>query len=95
MCVQLNPDHHVKSTLASSLFGLRLVCRAVFTFSVQVVLALSVEQQLSVEGRQQELDTPALQAQLGLHQHDGAAVVARLWTRNDADLITGEDSDRK
>lgn len=60
------------------------------TVPVQPVFALTVEQQLVVDIRQQELDAPALNAQLVLHQHDGTAVVASLWTRDDSDLITEE-----
>lgn len=60
------------------------------TFPVQPVFALTVLQQFIVDIRQQELDTPALHAQLILHQHDGTAVVASLWTRDHADLITEE-----
>lgn len=54
------------------------------------MFALTVEQQLVVDIRQQELDTPALNAQLILHQHDRTAVVASLWTRDHADLVTEE-----
>lgn len=60
------------------------------TFPVQPLFALTVEQQLVVDIRQQELDTPALNAQLILHQHDGTAVVASLWTRDHANLVTEE-----
>lgn len=64
------------------------------TFSVQPVLALAVEQQFVVDIGQKELDTPALYTQLVLHQYNGAAVVAGLWTRNHTDLIT-EGADRQ
>lgn len=60
------------------------------TFPVQPLFALTVEQQLVVDIRQQELDTPALNAQLILHQHDGTAVVASLWTRDHSNLVTEE-----
>lgn len=52
------------------------------------MLALAVEQQLVVDVGQQELDAPALHAQLVLHQDDGAAVVASLGTRDHADLVS-------
>ena len=68
------------------------------TFPVEPVSALAVEQQLVVHVWQQELDTPALHTQLVFHQNDGTAVVAGLWTRDQADLITGgadkENQDR-
>lgn len=60
------------------------------------MFALTVEQQLVVNIRQEELDAPALYAQLVLHQHDGTAVVASLWTRDHANLITeGADTERE
>lgn len=54
------------------------------------MLALSVQQQLVVDVGQQELDAPALHAQLVLRQHDGAAVVSGLRTRDHPDLVTEE-----
>lgn len=64
------------------------------TFPVQPVFALAVEQQLVVDIWQQELDTPALDTQLVLHQHNRTAVVAGLWTQDHTNLITeGEDSE--
>lgn len=66
---------------------LSLMLRSV-TFPLQPVFALAVEQQLVVDIRQQELDTPALNTQLILHQQNGTAVVACLWTRDHANLIT-------
>lgn len=70
-------------------------CRAgSVTFPVQPVLALAVEQQFVVDIWQKELDTPALNTQLVLNQHDGAAVVACLWTGDHTDLIT-EGTDRE
>lgn len=58
------------------------------TFPVQPVFALAVEQQLVVDIWQQELDTPALNTQLVLYQHNRTAVVAGLWTWDHTDLIT-------
>lgn len=60
------------------------------TLAVQPVSALAVEQQLVVDVGQQELDAPALHAQLVLHQHDGAAVAAGLRTRDHPDLISAD-----
>lgn len=58
------------------------------TFPVQPVFALAVEQQLVVDIRQQELDTPALNTQLVFYQHNGTTVVAGLWTRDHTNLVT-------
>lgn len=66
------------------------------TFPVQPVFALAVEQQLVVDIWQQELDTPALNTQFVLHQHDGTAVVAGLWTRDHTNLVTvGADTENE
>lgn len=67
--------------------GEALLCSS-RTVAVQPMLALTVEQQLVVNVGQQELDAPALHAQLVLHQDDGTAVVASLGTRDHADLIS-------
>lgn len=61
------------------------------TFPVQPVFALAVEQQLIVDIWQQKLDTPALNTQLVLHQHNGTAVIAGLWTWDHTNLITGRE----
>lgn len=67
---------------------------SLLTFPLQPVFALAVEQQLVVDIWQQELDTPALHTQLVLHQHNGTAIVAGLWTRDHTDLITeGADTE--
>ena len=59
------------------------------------MFALAVEQQLVVDIGQQKLNTPALNTQLVLHQHNGTAVVAGLWTWDHTNLITeGEDRDK-
>lgn len=60
------------------------------------MLALAVQQQLVVDVRQQEFNTPAFHTKLVLHQHYGTAVVASLWTRDHTDLITeGAESDNE
>lgn len=64
------------------------------TFPVQPLFALAVEQQFVMDIWQQELDTPALNTQLVLHQYNRTAVVAGLWTRDHTNLITeGEESE--
>lgn len=63
------------------------------TFPVQPVFALAVQEQLVVDIRQQELDTPALNTQFVFHQHNRTTVVASLWTRDHTNFITeGADS---
>lgn len=58
------------------------------TFPVQPVFALAVQQQLVVDVWQKELDTPALDTQLVLHQHNGTSVVAGLRTWDNTNFIT-------